>query len=233
MKKTDNQVSKTVILRIENIRQTLEKHYGALNWWPGDSPDEVAIGAILTQNTAWKNVEKAIVRMKSLGLISFPAILSATPSDLAETIRPSGYFNQKAKKLKALAKVVCRDGNKTIRQFLYGKTMDTARTLLTNVWGIGMETADAILLYAGGYRIFVVDAYTKRIFFRHGIVDLNTDYEEVRKMVEQSIPSDTAAYNEFHAALVHLGKDFCHRETPDCSHCPLASLPERFRQTGE
>lgn len=233
MEKTGKKVVETAILRIENIRQTLERHYGTLNWWPGDSPDEVAIGAVLTQNTNWSNVEKAIVRMKRLGLISFPAILSAETAELAKAIRPAGYFNQKARKLKELAKVVCRDGNKTIRQFFHGKTMDTVRTLLTNVWGIGLETADAILLYAGGYTIFVVDAYTKRIFFRHGIVDQNTDYEEVRKMVEQSIPSDTAACNEFHAALVHLGKDFCHRQTPDCSHCPLTALPRRLRETGE
>jgi len=218
--------------RIENIRQTLQKHYGPLNWWPGDSPDEIAIGAILTQNTAWSNAEKAIARIKTAGLLSFPAILSANPSDLAETIRPSGYFNQKAKKLKAFAKMVCQNGNETIFQRLSGKTRDEARILLLNVWGIGMETADAILLYAIGYRIFVVDDSTKRIFSRHGILSPDTEYETVRKMVEMSIPANTPTYNAFHAALVHLGKDFCHRKVPDCSHCPLASTENLFRQRG-
>ncbi|MCK5878502.1 MAG: hypothetical protein KAH24_01905 [Holophagae bacterium] len=219
--------------RIEKIRQALQKHYGPLNWWPGDGPDEIAIGAVLTQNTGWNNAERAIGQMKAVGLISFPAILSADISRLSEIIRPSGYFNQKAKKLKALANAVCRNGNGTIVQFLSGKTTDEARTLLLNIWGIGMETADSILLYAGERLIFVVDAYTIRIFSRHELVASNADYETVRNMVESAIPPDTAGYNAFHAGLVHLGKDFCHRRIPDCSHCPLSSQNTLCRETGK
>jgi endonuclease III related protein len=230
MKMKANQVKMELIPQIENIRQILQDYYGALDWWPGDSPDEIAIGAVLTQNTSWSNAEKAIVRMKNLGLLSFPAILSANLSDLAETIRPSGYFNQKAKKLKALAKTVCQNGHETILQSLSGKTTDEGRTLLLSVWGIGKETADAILLYAIGHRIFVVDEYTKRIFSRHGILSPHTEYETVRKMVEMSIPAKTSAYNEFHAGVVHLGKDFCHRQVPDCTHCPLGSLDQYVKK---
>ncbi len=218
------------IQRIENIRQTLQNHYGPLNWWPGDTPDEIAIGAILTQNTAWANVEKIISRMKAGELLSFPRILSVETETLTQIIRPSGYFNQKAKKLKVLAENICRNKDKTITGFLAGKTTTEARQLLLNIWGIGMETADSILLYADDRRIFVVDAYTIRIFLRHEIVVSNADYETVRKMVEESIPPDTTAYNAFHAGLVHLGKDFCHRRTPDCGQCPLTLLNNRFRQ---
>lgn len=218
--------------RIEHIRQALWTYYGGLNWWPGDGADEIAIGAVLTQNTAWINVEKAIGQMKTANLISFPAILSADISRLSKIIRPSGYFNQKAKKLKALAEVICRDGNETISQYLHGKSTIKARVQLLNIWGIGMETADSILLYAGEHRIFVVDAYTKRVFSRHEIVGPDTDYETVRKMVEKSIPPEIATYNAFHAGLVHLGKDFCHRRNPDCGRCPLVHLNNQGQKDG-
>ncbi|RLE16936.1 MAG: hypothetical protein DRJ14_07635 [Acidobacteria bacterium] len=209
---------------IEKIRYALLSHYGPLFWWPGNSPDEIAIGAILTQNTAWKNVEKAINNMKKATLLSFPAILQCDTTILAEAVRPSGYFNQKAKKLKILAKKVCQNGGKTITDFLKGKSTAAARKQLLDIWGIGRETADSILLYADNRRIFVVDAYTKRIFSRHGISAPDADYEIIRKMVENAVPADPAAYNEFHAGIVNLGKDFCHKQSPNCGACPLKAL---------
>ncbi|NOY23077.1 MAG: hypothetical protein GXO70_06170 [Acidobacteria bacterium] len=224
--KTTNE---TAVLFIEEIRILIRNHYGPLFWWPGDSPDEIAIGAILTQNTAWQNVEKALNNMKKKKLLSFPAILEYDTVILAEAIRPSGYFNQKAKKLKILAKKVCQNDGKTITDFLKGKSTAAARKQLIETWGIGPETADSILLYADNRRIFVVDAYTKRIFSRHGISAPDTDYETIREMVENAIPPDSSDYNEFHAGIVHLGKDFCHRKNPDCGTCPLGRL---LRQSG-
>ncbi|NOZ13068.1 MAG: hypothetical protein GXO69_05400 [Acidobacteria bacterium] len=223
-------MGKQVLSSIEEIRILIQNHYGPLFWWPGDSPDEIAIGAILTQNTAWKNVEKAIDNMKKAALLSFPAICQCDTTTLGQAVRPSGYFNQKAKKLKILAKKVCQNGGKTITGFLKGKSTETARKQLLEIWGIGPETADSILLYADNRRIFVVDAYTKRIFSRHGISAPDADYETIRKMVEDAILPDSTVYNEFHAGIVNLGKDFCHRRNPDCGRCPLGhllKLPDR------
>ncbi len=217
-------MNKAALSDIDKIRRILENHYGPLHWWPGDNPDEIAIGAILTQNTTWQNVEKAIGKMKKERLLSFPEILKSDTKRLAESIRSAGYFNQKAKKLKFLAEAVCHCKPKTITGFLAGKSTATARNQLLAIWGIGMETADSILLYADNRPIFVIDAYTKRIFSHHNISAPDTDYETLRLLVESAILPDAAVYNEFHAGLVNLGKDFCHRRNPDCQHCPLRRL---------
>jgi len=210
--------------RIEPIRLLLADHYGDLRWWPGETPEEIAIGAVLTQNTAWSNVEKAIANLKAAGWLTFPAIRAADRECLAERIRPSGYFNEKAKKLQALADWVCDRGDGTLAGALGRKDAVSLRRDLLGVWGVGKETADAILLYAGHRRIFVVDAYTIRIFSRHGICDERADYDAVRTLVERSVPPEVPVYNAFHAHLVQLGKDYCHKRNPDCAHCPIRGL---------
>ncbi len=173
--------------KIEKIRQTLFEYYGSLNWWPAETPFEVCVGAILTQNTAWSNVEKAIENLKKENLLTCEAICNADINFLAELIKPSGYFNQKAKKLKAFCKFLKEEFNCNLDSFFNSASIEKLREKLLSIWGIGKETADSILLYAGEKPVFVVDAYTKRIFSRHGISEENIDYDELKSIVEASI----------------------------------------------
>lgn len=210
--------------KIEKIRQTLFEYYGSLNWWPADTPFEVCVGAILTQNTAWSNVEKAIENLKKENLLSCEAIYNADINFLAELIKPSGYFNQKAKKLKAFCEFLKEGFNCNLDSFFNSASIEKLREKLLSIWGIGKETADSILLYAGGKPVFVVDAYTKRVFSRHGICKENIDYDELKLLVENSIQKNVDFYNEFHASLVYIGKDFCKKKNPLCDKCPLKDL---------
>jgi len=210
--------------KIEKIRKKLWDYYGTLHWWPAETPFEVCIGAILTQNTAWKNVEKAIENLKNADILSCKGILDADLSFLAELIKPSGYFNQKAKKLKEFCRFLKENYNCDLKMFFNSGPIEDLRNKLLSIWGIGRETADSILLYAGNKKIFVVDAYTKRIFSRHGICDEKIDYDELRLSVENSIPESAEIYNEFHAGLVYIGKDFCSRKNPLCEKCPLKGV---------
>ena len=201
----------------------LVARFGPLDWWPAESPFEVMVGAILTQNTAWTNVEKAIKELKAAQLLSPRAIQKVDIKRLRRLIRSSGYFNQKALKLKEF-----------VRFFLAGpffgslermKEMDTQalRERLLAVKGIGPETADSIILYALDQPIFVVDAYTRRAFSRLGFLPLGVGYEETQKFFTAHLPADVALYNDFHAQIVYLGKDYC-RKKPVCGDCPLAGL---------
>ncbi|BBB31692.1 endonuclease III related protein [Thermotomaculum hydrothermale] len=211
-------------LKIEKIRQKLFKYYGSLNWWPAETPFEVCVGAILTQNTAWKNVEKAIENLKRENLLSCKALTEAELPLIARLIKPSGYFNQKAKKLKEFCSFLSENYNCSLGEFFNSGSVEELRGKLLSIWGIGKETADSILLYAGNKPIFVVDAYTKRILSRHGICEENIDYEKLRMLIENSIKKSVEYYNEFHAALVYIGKDFCSKKKPLCDRCPLKGL---------
>jgi len=171
--------------------------YGPQGWWPGDTPFEVAIGAILTQNTAWVNVEKAIANLKRAGALSFRGMRRLSERRLARLIRPSGYFNQKAKKLRALlAWLEARGGaSGSVRRALAGPLAEVRESLL-EVHGIGPETADSILLYAAGRPVFVIDAYTRRALSRHGMPGaIAADYEELRARFESSLPRSVPLYN--------------------------------------
>jgi len=197
---------------LTEIYQILLKHFGPRNWWPmqrGFSPKEweVEVGAVLTQNTNWKNVEIALRNLKREGIVSKEDIQRIPEKSLANLIRPSGYYKQKAKKLKALAEF---SGKPT-------------RENLLNIWGIGKETADSILLYAYGKPHFVVDAYTKRIFSRLGLIAKEWDYERIRGYFEKNIPRKTNLYKEYHALIVELGKNFC-KGKPLCGECPLNQM---------
>ena len=209
---------------IEKIRKKLNEYYGSLGWWPAETPFEVCIGAILTQNTSWSNVEKAIENLKKEGLLSCDRICEVDLPVLAELIKPSGYFNQKARKLKAFCEFLRENYSCNLESFFKSGNTEELREKLLSIWGIGKETADSILLYAGEKAIFVVDAYTRRIFSRHGICDNSIEYDELRNLVENSIEKSNADYNEFHAALVYVGKDFCKKKNPLCDFCPLKDL---------
>jgi len=207
---------------VREIHERLSGAYGPQGWWPGQTPFEVCVGAILTQNTAWSNVEKAIANLKQRGLLS-PERLAHVPVDeLALLIRPAGYFNQKARKLHAFLLWLTEKGGLGA---LAEVPTEELRESLLSVKGIGPETADSILLYALGRPVFVIDAYTVRVLRRHGMVGDDASYCEIQEIFADSIGPDPALFNEFHALFVRLGKERCHRRGPACEGCPLEDLP--------
>lgn len=205
--------------RLLRIYETLDRFFGNLHWWPGKTPFEIAVGAILTQNTNWANVEKAIDRLKAVGVLE-PGILHRLDDKvLADLIRPSGYFRVKTKRLKAFLDVLCGTFGGDLGKMLSGDLQE-ARQRLLEISGVGEETADSILLYAGRKPVFVVDAYTRRILSRHGIVDEKTSYSGIRDLFLSCLPRDTGVYSQYHALIVETGKRYCRKE-PRCSECPL------------
>jgi len=197
-------------------------HYGPQHWWPGETPFEVIVGAILTQNTSWTNVEKAIANLRDDDALT-PGALHRLPVErLAELIRPAGYFNIKSARLRHFLDWLVErfDGD---LDAMFACRLHALREELLSVKGIGPETADSILLYAGQMPTFVVDTYTGRVMTRHELIDEDVGYEDLKAFCEDHIPADVAFYNEFHALLVNVGKDFC-RPKPKCSACPLCPL---------
>ena len=191
-----------------------------MHWWPARTPFEVIVGAILTQNTAWSNVESAIVNLRRERLLTPRAIERVSTRRLAKLVRSSGYFRQKARKLKAFVSFLRSEYRGSLARMFRTRTPELRGRLLA-VFGIGPETADSILLYAGERPVFVVDAYTHRILGRHGLTGGEPEYEPVRSLFESSIPRDTRVYNEFHALLVNVGKNWCRTREPRCNECPL------------
>jgi len=215
-------VAKTLIA----MHRRLDKHFGPLHWWPGETQFEIIVGAILTQNTAWTNVEKAIANIKAAGALSPEALHRMPPARLAGMIRPSGYFNIKAKRLKSFLDFLFREYGGILDR-MFRERPGALREKLLAVNGIGPETADSILLYAGRIMTFVVDAYTKRIFSRHGLLTGKEKYDEVKQFFEANLPRKTQLYNEYHAQIVNIGKLFC-RRVPRCAACPLRPfLPKK------
>ncbi len=206
-------------MNLQDIHDTLLSAFGPQNWWPMDGgfdPKEweVCIGAILTQNTNWKNVEKALDNLKKEGITSLEKMIGTNERKLAGLIKPSGYYNQKAKRLKEFSKIV--NGYGGVKIFLEKIERDE----LLGMKGIGPETADSILLYAAGKPYFVIDAYTKRILSRMGTVKKEMCYEELREFFETNLQKDARLYNEYHALIVELGKNIC-KPKPVCKECPL------------
>jgi len=207
----------------------LYAHFGPQHWWPGETPFEIAVGAILTQNTAWVNVEKAIANLRRAGALSFRGMKRLAERRLAGLIRPSGYYNQKARKLRAFLKwLEARGGaSGSVKRALAGPLGEVRGSLL-DVHGIGPETADSILLYAAGRPVFVIDAYTRRVLARHGMPSaLTADYDELRALFESRLPRSVPLYNEFHALFVRVGKECCAKRSPRCAGCPLARIEGR------
>ncbi len=208
---------------LKKIYELLEERFGDLKWWPAESDFEVVVGTILTQNTSWRNVEKAIVALKSEKLLAPRKIVNSNTNHLASVIRPSGYYRQKAKRLKEISRFILDECGGKIRH-LKGNETKVLRRKLLNINGVGPETADSILLYAVGKPVFVVDAYTKRIFSRHGLVSEDVGYDKLRNLVENNFLKRIKELNQFHALLVEAGKKYCKKGTPLCEECPLCQL---------
>jgi endonuclease-3 related protein len=204
------------------VYELLHGYFGDLHWWPADSPFEVMVGAILTQNTAWTNVEKAISALKSKNLLSPDALLRIDEANLAEAIRPSGYYHVKARRLKSLVGFLQEEYSGSVERMCAEK-LPVLRDKLLGIRGIGPETADSILLYACRKPVFVSDAYTQRILRRHGLIPGNADISQIRTLFMTHLSHEVSLFNQFHALLVNTGKTFC-RKTPKCAPCPLRIL---------
>ena len=189
---------------------------------------EIIVGAILTQNTAWTNVERAIGNLRGAGLLSPNAIEKVSPRRLERLIRSSGYFRQKARKLKAFCEFLRTEYRGSLKRMFETPTMKLREKLL-GVFGVGPETADSILLYGGDHAVFVVDAYTKRVLSRHGWAHEKTKYDDLRWMFERQFPGNAGRFNEFHALIVNTGKDYCRKQEPLCGQCPLGRYLEEGR----
>ncbi|MEW6681244.1 MAG: endonuclease III domain-containing protein [bacterium] len=208
---------------LEKIYHLLYNTFGEMYWWPGESPFEIIIGAILTQNTAWKNVEKAIENLKKEDLLTPERINKISEQRLAKIIKPSGFYKQKAKKLKEFVNFLFLSYNGNIKK-LFEKELFSLRGDLLSIKGIGKETADSILLYALNKPIFVVDAYTKRVLTRHKLIDEKADYDAIQRLFMENLPKEVKLFNNYHALFVKLGKDICKKIKPLCDRCPLIKL---------
>jgi len=202
------------------VYERLLEAFGPQHWWPGDSPFEVMVGAVLTQNTNWQNVEKAIRNLGQSDLLSPRALHEVPVEELEELIRPAGYYRVKARRLRSLIEYLIRRYDGSL-EAMFATDVATLRRELLGVHGIGPETADSILLYAGGLPTFVVDAYTYRIFSRHGWIGFDSDYMSIQEYFQDGLPLDAAVFNEYHALLVHVGKHYCRKRDPKCAQCPL------------
>jgi len=206
---------------LEDIYLRLLAHFGSQDWWPAETPFEVMVGAILTQNTNWQNVEKAIARLRENNLLSLPAMAALPVEELAEYIRPAGYYNIKAGRLKNLFTMIEEQWDGDL-DYLLSQPAQTLREQLLAVKGIGPETADSMVLYAAEQPVFVVDAYTHRILFRHEIISEEYGYFEIQELFTDNLEEDCRLFNEYHALLVQAGKHFCKKSKPKCGQCPLA-----------
>jgi endonuclease-3 related protein len=205
--------------KLTEIYRTLFVYYGPQHWWPGDTPFEVIVGAILTQSAAWGNVEKAIANLKKAGALN-PASLRQLPTDkLAQLIRPSGYYNAKALKLKAFVKRLGEAHQDSLDK-LFSLSITELRSELLSIHGIGPETADSIILYAAHKPIFVIDAYTRRILSRLGLSPQKDDYAAFQALFMENLPANEKLFNEYHALFVRHGKEVC-KKKPICSSCCL------------
>jgi endonuclease-3 related protein len=209
---------------LKELYGILWKAWGPQGWWPGDTPFEVAVGAILTQNTNWGNVAQAIAVLKGAELLTPEALHDLPESELARLIRPAGYYNIKARRLKNFLDFLANDYRYSMAR-LADADLESLRPALLGVKGIGPETADSILLYALDKPTFVADAYTFRILSRHGLIPEACSYEELRQLFMEHLPPEVPFYQEYHALLVRLGKDRC-RPQPRCPDCPLEGWPE-------
>jgi endonuclease-3 related protein len=220
MKAGDRMPDNAAKKKLSAIYLTLHRTYGPQHWWPGDTPFEVMVGAVLTQNTAWANVEKAIVNLRREHLLEPGRLFRVPLRKLAALIRPSGFFNIKARRLKHLFEFITDHYSGSLVT-MFADDPETLRKNLLKVNGIGPETADSILLYAGQKPFFVVDAYTKRVLSRHDIIALDADYHTVQELFMDSLPRDSRLFNEYHALIVRVGKEHCKKTGPRCNACPL------------
>lgn len=209
--------------RLREIYDLVFDYFGPQKWWPGETQFEIIVGAILTQNTSWANVEKAIKNLKNAKLLNPKPLHQLETTELAKLIRPAGYFNIKAKRLRSFLDRLFEQYDGSLENLEQLQT-SRLRDELLSIKGIGPETADSILLYAFGRAVFVVDAYTARIIARHGLIEPPFDYEQLQQLFESSLEPNVQFFNEYHALLVQVGKQFC-KPKAKCSGCPLEKLP--------
>jgi len=217
---TEKQASPQKDLTLKTIYEKLYAFYGPQYWWPGDTPFEITVGAILTQNTNWANVEKAIDNLKVHHVLNARALHKLPIQTLAALVRPSGYYNIKAKRIRAFLNFLVEKYGGSVRRMKNDETRTLRKELLA-INGIGPETADSILLYALKKPVFVIDAYTRRIISRHDILDANVRYDEYQDFFHCELDQDVHLFNEYHALLVRVGKEYC-RSQPRCERCPLS-----------
>ncbi len=220
--------NRSTTLALRKAYRLMRRRHGHQNWWPGDTPFEVCVGAILTQNTSWRNVERAIARLKAAGVLDPVRMHALAEDQLAEHVRPTGYYRVKARRLRAFLGVLVEKHGGRVDRWLEGQTLDVRQRLL-EVPGIGPETADSILLYAGEHLSFVVDAYTRRIFARHGWAPAEAAYDDVQALCATALRDRPGAilldyWRDYHAQLVRVGKDYCRPRAPRCAGCPLEPL---------
>jgi endonuclease-3 related protein len=206
--------------RLQAIYKKLYRYFGPQHWWPAESPFEVMVGAVLTQNTNWFNVEKAIRNLKKEKLLSIQKLSKLPQKKLGCLIKSAGYYNIKAKRLHSFLKFILGNYRGSIRKMSLADTAKLRLELL-EVNGIGQETADSILLYALDKPVFVIDAYTRRILLRHHLIKGSEDYEKIQALFSGNLKNDVRLFNEYHALLVRLGKEFCLKNNPRCRVCPL------------
>lgn len=230
-------ISKRTTAGLRRAYELMRARFGHQHWWPGETPFEVCVGAILTQNTAWTNVERAIGNLKAARVLEPKKLFALPEQKLARLIRPAGYFNVKARRLRAFLRVLVEEFGGDLKKLFAGETA-AVRARLLAIHGIGPETADSLLLYAGGHPSFVIDAYTKRIFRRHGWSgkqkakggkNSEAGYDELKALCESALDQKTGAarldyWQDYHAQLVMVGKHFCRTRTPRCGECPLKPL---------
>ena len=239
--------------KVRAIYRRLAGSWGAQHWWPAETPFEVIVGAILTQNTSWKNVERALASLRAANALSIAGIRGLELPELEQLIRSSGYYRQKADRLKRFVSFLDERYGGSLKK-MFAVPTEPLRGELLSLKGIGQETADAILLYAGNHEIFVVDAYARRILARHAIVSEDAKYETIRTLVERALHDEavhavaaperpskmqvhqpspmsasqrtprTQTYNEMHGLFVQVGKHFCDKAQPRCEQCPLCPL---------
>jgi endonuclease-3 related protein len=214
--------------RLTEIYQLLFKRFGPQHWWPGQTQFEIITGAILAQNTNWTNVEKAIANLKSADLLSAESLRNMEIKELAELIRPAGYFNVKSRRLQSFVDWLFDNYGGKLNE-LENVATEQLRAELLGIKGVGRETADSILLYAFDRPVFVVDAYTARVAVRHGLIEPEADYEQLRDLFQSNLPQDVKLFNEYHALLVRLGKEFC-RPKARCHNCSLEGLPHDVQE---
>ncbi len=212
--------------KLLHIFDLLLSSFGPRHWWPAETGEEVILGAILAQNTSWSNAQKALAALRSVGTLSFQSIDRMDTQALSNLIRPARFMNQKARTLKIFS-AYFRDAHSFSLESMKRADLQHLRTDLLSLHGIGPETADSILLYALDRPIFVIDAYTKRIFSRHGFQDNNDSYDSYQQLFMDNLPHDVRLYNEYHALLVHTGYLYC-KPAPQCERCPLAGLREHY-----
>lgn len=225
---------KTRTAELREAYRLMRRRNGHQRWWPGETPFEICVGAILTQNTSWSNVERAIRNLKSAGALDPFAMYALKESRLAKLIRPAGYFNVKARRLRSFLKALVEEFGGDFKKLFRGDTAAVRQRLL-DIHGIGPETADSMLLYAGDHASFVIDAYTRRVFSRHKWCNNEATYEGLKDLCEASLNHKTGAkrldyWQDYHAQLVMVGKDYCRTRNPNCEECPLKPLLPASRQ---